>query len=137
VQEAQKAAVSTSTNSVGAADILSGFANFATSLRTPAPLPLVAAQPYSFAAQTMGAPSAPSLTLLPANRTAGSLLTLEDFCSLYQVDDAVRQKLSDEGYKTSSHLQYAMVQELKETGFRIGEIASLKDACARWSLPYN
>lgn len=137
MQEAKRAAASISTSSVGAADILSSFTNFATTLRTPSPLPLAAAQPYSFAVQTMGAPSAPSLTLLPANRKAGSLLTLKDFCYMYQVDDVVCQKLFDEGYKTSSHLQYAMVQELKEAGFRIGEIASLKDACARWSLPYN
>jgi hypothetical protein len=134
VQEAKKAA--TSTNSVGAADILSGFANLATALHAPAP-PLVTAQPYPFAPQAMGASSAPLLALLPANRTAGPSLALEDFCSQYQVDDTVRQKLSDEGYKTLHHLQYAMVQELKKAGFQIGEIASLKDTFTRWSLSYN
>ena len=133
-QEAKKAAASASTNSVGAADILTGFANLATALRAPAPAPPVAL-PYPFTPQAIGAPPALSLTLLPANRVAGLSLSLEDFCCQYLVDDIVRQKLSDEGYKTSHHLQYAAVQELKEAGFRIGEIASLKDAFARWSLP--
>ena len=134
-QEAKKAAASASTNSVGAADILTGFANLTTALRAPAPAPPAVALPYPFTPQAVGAPPALSLTLLPANRIAGLSLALEDFCSQYLVDDIVRQKLSDEGYKTSHHLQYATVQELKEAGFRIGEIASLKDAFARWSLP--
>ena len=49
----------------------------------------------------------------------------------------MRQKLFDEGYKTSHHLQYATVSELKEAGFKIGQIVSLKDAFARWSIPLN
>ena len=77
------------------------------------------------------------LSLLPIARAAGSSLTLEDFCLQYQVDLGVRQKLFDEGYKTSHHLQYATVSELKEAGFKIGQIASLKDAFARWSIPLN
>ena len=83
-----------------------------------------------------GAPPV-SLSLLPLARTAGPSLTLEDFCSQYQVDLGVRQKLFEEGYKTSHHLQYATVSELKEAGFRIGEIASLKGAFARWSIPLD
>jgi hypothetical protein len=78
-----------------------------------------------------------SLSLLPIARAAGPSLTLEDFCLQYQVDLGVRQKLFDEGYKTSHHLQYATVLELKEAGFKIGQIASLKDAFARWSIPLN
>jgi hypothetical protein len=46
------------------------------------------------------------------------------------MDLGVHQKLFEEGYKTSHHLQYATMSELKEAGFRIGEIASLKDAFA-------
>jgi hypothetical protein len=74
---------------------------------------------------------------LPVNRTIGPSLDLEDFCLQFGVDISVYQKLSNEGYKTSHHLQYATVSELKEAGFRIGEIASLKDAIARWSLPLD
>ena len=44
---------------------------------------------------------------------------------------------SKKGYKTSHHLQYAMVSELKEARFRIGEIASLKDTFAHWSIPLD
>jgi hypothetical protein len=120
------------TGTVGAADILTGFATLATALRAPAPGP----PPYPFVPHNAGAPSAP-LSLLPLARTAGPSLTLEDFCSQYQVDLGVRKKLYDEGYKTSHHLQYATVSELKEAGFRIGEIASLKDAFARWSIPMD
>lgn len=121
-----------STGAVGAADILTGFATLATALRAPAPAP--APPPYPFMPHNISIPPA-SLSLLPIAHTAGPSLALEDFCSQYQVDLAVRQKLFDEGYKTSHHLQYATVSELKEAGFRIGEIASLKDAFARWSIP--
>jgi hypothetical protein len=117
---------------VGAADILTSFAMLATALRAPAPAP--APPPYPFMLHNIGIPPA-SLSLLPIARATGPSLALEDFCSQYQVDLTVHQKLFDEGYKTSHHLQYATVSELKEAGFRIGEIASLKDAFARWSIP--
>jgi hypothetical protein len=131
-QEARKAAAST--GAVGAADILTGFATLATALCAPAHAPTP--PPYLFMLHNIGIPPA-SLSLLPIAGTAGPSLTLEDFCSQYQVDLAVHQKLFDEGYKTSHHLQYVTVLELKEAGFRIGEITSLKDAFACWSIPLD
>ena len=83
-----------------------------------------------------GAPHISS-SLLPLARMAGPSLALEDFCSQYQVDLGVHQKLFEEGYKITHHLQYATVSELKEAGFRIGEIASLKDVFAHWSIPLD
>lgn len=131
-KEAQDAKKATSSNSINAADILAGIANIATVFRGPV-APPAAVQPSAMSNDN----SPPSLYLLPHNRGAGTLLGLEEFCIQYQVDSMVHQKLDDEGYKTSHHLQYATVAELKETGFRIGQIASLKDAFSRWSIPLD
>jgi hypothetical protein len=130
-KDAKEAKKLTENTSAGTSDLLAGFVNLATALRTPAPIP--APHPYPLIPQNNAITT--SLSLLPVNRTIGPSLDLEGFCLQFGVDISVHQKLSNEGYKTSHHLQYATVSELKEAGFRIGEIASLKDAVARWSLP--
>jgi hypothetical protein len=79
--------------------------------------------------------TAPSPMLLPSSRAIGQYLTLQDFCTQYDITDTVRNKLSDEGYTNSRVLQYIAIEELKEVGFKNGEIASLKDAIIRWSVP--
>ena len=122
------------TGTVGAADILTGFVTLATPLRAPAPTP--SPPLYPFMMHIAGARHISS-SLLPLARMAGPSLTLDDFCSQYQVDFGVHQKLFKKGYKTSHHLQYAMVSELKAARFRIGEIASLKDTFAHWSIPLD
>jgi len=94
----------------------------------PPPYPYVQPQPSSNGA-------GPSLMLLPTSRTAGPSMTLQDFCTQYDITDNVCKKLFDEGYTNSRVFQYVAVEELKEVGFKNGEIASLKDAVARWSVP--
>lgn len=132
-KDAKEAKKSTENTSAGTNDLLAGFVNLATALRAPAPI--AAPQPYPIIPQNNHITT--SLSLLPVNRGIGPSLSLPDFCSHFGVDVLVCQKLSNEGYKTSHHLQYATVPELKDAGFRIGEIASLKDALARWSLPLD
>jgi hypothetical protein len=73
--------------------------------------------------------------LLPASRSVGCPMTLPEFCTLYKITDAVQKKLVEEGYTDSHLMQYVSVAELKEAGLKNGEIASLKYAVARWSVP--
>lgn len=99
--------------------------------------PPAAAPPYPYM-QPQPIPAtntAPSPMLLPSSRAIGQYLTLQDFCTQYDITDTVRNKLSDEGYTNSRVLQYIAIEELKEVGFKNGEIASLKDAVIRWSVP--
>ena len=75
------------------------------------------------------------LMLLPPSRAIGPYLTLQDFCTQYDFTNIIRNPLLDEGYTNSRVLQYVTMEELKEAGFKNGEIASLKDAVIRWSIP--
>jgi len=43
--------------------------------------------------------------------------------------------LDDNGFKVSHVLQYAVMDELKEMGFKFREVAVLKDAVGHWSVP--
>jgi hypothetical protein len=71
----------------------------------------------------------------PVSRTVGPNLTLQEFCNQFDVTANVYNKLVNKGYTNSQVLQYVAIDELKEMGFKFGEIALLKDAVARWSLP--
>jgi hypothetical protein len=44
------------------------------------------------------------------------------------------EKLHNEGFTGSYPLQYVAIADLKEMGFKYGEIASLKDAVTHWSV---
>lgn len=106
---------------------------FANSMRQPVP-----PQPYPY--QYPAPPpslltSPPSLQLLPEYRTAGPSLPLQEFCIQFDVSEAVCHRLREEGFTSSRTLQYIAIDNLKEMKFKLGEIASLKDAVARWSVP--
>ena len=73
--------------------------------------------------------------LLPLSHSVGLSAPLAAFCSQYNIADAVQKKLADEGYTDAHLLQYVSIAELKEAGLRNGEIASLKYAVAKWSVP--
>jgi len=45
----------------------------------------------------------------------------------------VHQKLDENGYTTSNTITYIRVSELKEMGFKHGEIAAMKDAVRQWA----
>jgi hypothetical protein len=96
--------------------------------------------PYQYPPQPLAVPSlapAPSLMLLPASQDVGPSLTLEDFCNQFNLPQTICTQLQEEGFTGSHPLQYVAISDLKEMGFKFGEIASLKDAVARWSLPHE
>lgn len=76
-----------------------------------------------------------SLNLLPPSHAPGINMPLEDFCTLYDLSPSIFQKLTDNDYKTARFLRFLTFPELKEMGFKLGEIAGLRDAVELWSVP--
>ena len=72
--------------------------------------------------------------LLPRLAAPGPRLTLQQFCSEYSLSNAVYHKLDENGYTGSNTISYIQVSELKEMGFKHGEIAAMKDAVRQWIL---
>ena len=76
-----------------------------------------------------------SLTLLPPSRNPGIDMPLADFCRLYDLSPGIFQKLTDNDYKAARFLRFLTFPELKEMGFKLGEIAGLHDTVELWSVP--
>ena len=73
-------------------------------------------------------------TLLPPSHAPGIDLPLADFCTLYDLSPGIFQKLIDNDYKTAHFLCFLTFPEMKEMGFKLGEIAGLRDAVEKWSV---
>jgi hypothetical protein len=71
--------------------------------------------------------------LLPPTMPPGPDLTLIDFCMTFSLGDAILAKLHTNGYTGTRTIKYIVVAELKEMGFKNGEIAAMKDAVEQWS----
>lgn len=127
--DAQNATSSSSSSGLNTQTI----AELVTILRPPVPT----MAPYPYMQPQLALPSAtPALDmLLSSSRSVGPSMPLKEFCSLYKIAETVRQKLDNEGYTDAHLMQYVSVAELKEAGLKNGEVASLKYAVARWSVP--
>ena len=99
-------------------------ADFANILR---PAPIAAPQPL---AQPL---AQPTQMLLHPSRSLGADMLLSDFCNLYDLDDSIRTKFEQHGYKRSRHLRYVRLDDLAEMELKLGEVAALKDAVDLWS----
>jgi hypothetical protein len=130
--DAQSAAASSASNS-GIRNL--SIADLVALIRPPAP----AMNPYPYMQNPP--PPAPLLVtpasdmLLPPSHSIGPSMLLATFCFKYNITKVVQKKLDDEGYTDAHLLQYVSVAELKEAGFKNGEIASLKYAVSKWSVP--
>ena len=93
--------------------------------------------PYPYMQPQLAPMSAAPISdmLLPSSRLVRPSMPLNEFCSLYKITETVRQKLDDEGYTDAHLMQYVSVVELKEAGLKNREVASLKYAVVRWSVP--
>jgi hypothetical protein len=72
--------------------------------------------------------------LLSPLRCAGPEFSLDEFCTVYELGDAVLKRFEENCYKKSSTLRFVTIQELKDMGFRLGEIAALRVAVEAWSI---
>ncbi|KAG2063051.1 hypothetical protein BDR04DRAFT_1164312 [Suillus decipiens] len=95
-------------------------------------LPAVAATPAVFTSHS----SDPSCTtLLHPSRARGKDIPLDEFCTEYDLGNDIHTKFIQNAYKEARFLRFVTIAELKEMGFRLGEIAALRDAVERWSVP--
>ena len=73
-------------------------------------------------------------TLLQTNRKAGPDMTLEDFCTTYELDDAIKDRFKEHRYKHARMLRYLTTKDMEAMKFWAGEIAEVRDAIDRWSV---
>lgn len=95
-------------------------------------VPVITAMPLAVAP----APSDPTCTsLLHPSCMQGMDMPLNEFCAKYDLGNAIHAKFAQNAYKEARFLRFVTIPELKEMGFQLGEIAALRDAVERWSLP--
>ncbi|KAK7017295.1 hypothetical protein R3P38DRAFT_1321103 [Favolaschia claudopus] len=58
-------------------------------------------------------------------------MSIADFCTNYQLDDDVRERLKDEGIMNMVSLFYENEDELRNMGFNMGSIGEIKAALKR------
>jgi hypothetical protein len=63
--------------------------------------------------------------LIPYPRIPGEDLSIQDFCSLYDLDNDIWQRFNSHKYKRTISFKFIEVDELKEMGSLRGEIAEL------------
>jgi hypothetical protein len=71
--------------------------------------------------------------LIPHPRVPGADLSIDDFCTLYDLDTDICDRFKEHKFKRSNAFKFVEVDELKEMGFLRGEIAELKVAIRAWS----
>jgi hypothetical protein len=83
----------------------------------------------------MAPPALPAinLPLLCTDLSPGERLTIADFCSRYSLAADIHKRLIENGFSTSLALQRVTVSDLKEMGFKMGEVAELEEAVEMWA----
>ena len=73
-------------------------------------------------------------TLLQTNRKAGPDMTLKVFCTMYELDDAIRDRFKENHYKHARMLRYLTIKDMEAMKFWAGEIAEVWDAIDLWPV---
>ncbi|KAJ7877283.1 hypothetical protein B0H13DRAFT_1631817 [Mycena leptocephala] len=71
--------------------------------------------------------------LIPFPRLPGADLSIEDFCTFYNLDADICERFKQQRFKRTTAFKFVEVPELKEMGFMKGEVAELKVAIEEWS----
>ncbi|KAG0691673.1 hypothetical protein DFH29DRAFT_1010492 [Suillus ampliporus] len=71
------------------------------------------------------------MPVLPVSAQPGPDLSLVNFCAVYSLSPEIHTKLTENGYMGTQTIRYIIILELKEMGFKNGEIAAMKDAVAQ------
>jgi hypothetical protein len=108
---------------------------FRPSRPAPAPQHPLAPQPVPAAPPAPTAYDLQCPTLLHPSRSPGIDMPLTEFCMVYDLGPSLLEKFHDNSYKDARVLRFVTIAELKEMNFRLGEIAALRDAVERWSVP--
>ena len=73
-------------------------------------------------------------TLLQTNQKIGPDMTLEAFCTKYELDDAIRDRFKEHRYKHARMFRYLTMKDMEVMKFWAGEIAEVQDAIDSWSV---
>jgi hypothetical protein len=99
--------------------------------RPPAPqLPAAAMPPHIYHDRNMS-----TTLLLHPSRAPGTDMPISQFCTNFGLGPAIIKKFENNFYMDARVLRFVTMDELKEMDFRLGEIAGLRDAVERWSVP--
>lgn len=63
----------------------------------------------------------------------GQDMDVLSFCSQYELDDDISERLIGQGYKRTKTFRHITIDGLKDMSFKPGEIASLQVAVAEWA----
>jgi hypothetical protein len=72
--------------------------------------------------------------LLPNKHQPGPTYSIEQFCHKYELDEKIQARLRENGYARTHTFKYIEVSDLQAMGFKLGEIAELKEAVRLWAL---
>ncbi|KAJ7610378.1 hypothetical protein FB45DRAFT_1037952 [Roridomyces roridus] len=78
-------------------------------------------------------PSNTSKSLIPALRSAGVDIPINEFCATYSLDQDIADRFATHKFKRTSAFKHVELEDLKDMGFVKGEIAELKVAVEAWS----
>jgi hypothetical protein len=62
-------------------------------------------------------------------------MPINDFCHLYGLGNSVLKKFISNSYAHLCMLRFVQLSKLKEMNFLLREVAAMKDAVERWSIP--
>lgn len=85
--------------------------------------------------QSVSAPFEENGLLIPSGHATGPDMPIICFCLAYQLDDSIAEKFVSHSLKEARLLWFVRFADLKEMGFKFREIAALRDAIKKWSIP--
>ena len=99
--------------------------------------PITFPQPQPPTAASVSLKSDDMCLLVPSSYVPGPKMLITDFCTQYELDSQVHDKLLSEGYRSTASLEHATIAHFTDAGFKRGEIAEMKVAIARWAVQNN
>ena len=79
------------------------------------------------------APASQMTGLIPSTHTTGPRMSMEQFCSIFALSQDIFCRLDDNKYSGTQAFAHMEASELRELGFKPGEIVDLKEAVLEWA----
>ncbi len=95
--------------------------------------PAVAPPPPAAVPNAFIPPPNSSNMLIPFPRLPGADLSIEEFCTAYNLEGDICERFKEHRFKRTTAFKFVEIPELKEMGFMRGEVAELKVAIEEWS----
>ncbi|KAJ2927203.1 hypothetical protein H1R20_g9889, partial [Candolleomyces eurysporus] len=73
------------------------------------------------------------MNLIPAGLVPGPKLSMDEFCKTYDLPEFILTWFTQNGFRSTAGLQFVKVHELRDMGFKPGEIMEIWDAVEEWA----